>query len=183
MLLFEQDSKGAKIGDLGRASRKGMDVSHDENKIAGAVAYAPPEQVYGITPERWEERREGCDLYHLGALTTFLFSGTTPTDFYVKNLSAEVRPRLWQGLGNCDYQTALPVLVSAFSSFVADLKSDFPDWASEELSQLVINACNPDYSNRGDPDARRRTGKPIGIETFVSRFDRLSKRAMVETRK
>jgi len=81
VLLFERESKGAKIGDLGRSSRKGMDVSHDGNMIAGALAYAPPEQVYGISPERWEERREGCDLYHLGALTTFLFAGVTPTQF------------------------------------------------------------------------------------------------------
>jgi serine/threonine protein kinase len=183
VLLFEQESKGAKIGDLGRSSRKGMDVSHNGNKIAGALAYAPPEQVYGISPERWEDRREGCDLYHLGSLTTFLFSGTTPTDFYVQNLSKEIRPGLWQGMGSCEYSTALPVLTSAFSSFVVNMKKDFPDWAAEELSQIVINACNPDFSKRGDPDARNRAGSPIGIDTFVSRFDRLSKRAMVETRK
>ena len=66
---------------------------------------------------------------------------------------------------------------------MADIKKDFPDWASDELSQIVINACNPDYLNRGDPDAKKRAGSPIGIEAFVSRFDRLSKRAMIETRR
>jgi len=103
--------------------------------------------------------------------------------FYIKNLSEEIRPRLWQGLGNSDYSTTLPVLTSTFSSFVADMTRDFPSWASEELSQIVINACNPDYLVRGDPDARRRVGSPIGIEAFVSRFDRLSKRAMIEIRR
>lgn len=183
VLLFDQDGKGAKIGDLGRASRKGMDVSHNGEKIAGALNYAPPEQVYGITPERWEDRREGCDLYHLGVLTTFLFGGITPTEHYVQSLSQEVRPRIWLGLGTCDYSTALPILTASFASFVVKVKSDFPDWAAEELSQIVINACNPDFTKRGDPDARGRTGNPIGIDTFVSRFDRLSKHALIETRR
>lgn len=183
ILLFEQDGKGAKIGDLGRASRRGMDAGHDEFSIAGAKNYAPPEQVYGIRPERWEDRREGCDLYHLGSLATFMFSGTTPTDYYLQVLSPEIRPAIWLGSSTCDYQTALPILTSVFTAFVDLITQDIPPWARDELSQIIVNACNPDYTKRGDPDARKRTGNPIGIDAFVSRFDRLSKRAEVELRR
>lgn len=183
VLIFEQDGKGAKIGDLGRASRRGMESGHDENTIAGAIAYAPPEQIFGLKPERWEERREGCDLYHLGTLAAFLFAGTTPTDYYLHALHPDVRPRPWLGVGKCDYQTALPLLLSTFTAFIAQIRQDLPNWAADELSQLIMHACNPDYEKRGDPNARTQAHRPLGIETFVSRFDRLAKRAEVELRR
>jgi len=183
VLLFDQDGRGAKIGDLGRASRKGMDSNHDGCVIAGALNYAPPEQVYGVSPARWEDRREGCDLYHLGSLATYIFSGITPTAYYTQTLSLDIRPFLWNGRGKCDYETALPVLISVFTAFIEQIRSDLPEWSKAELSQIILNACNPDYQKRGDPDARKRAGNPIGIDTFVSRFDRLAKRALVETRR
>jgi len=183
VLLFDTQKKGAKLGDLGRASRKGDAAKHDNLQIAGAISYAPPEQIYGVTPEEWRDRRESCDLYHLGALAAFMFSGITPTIHYVKTLSPEIRPPYWKGDGTCDYQTALPVLTSSFTSFVDSINLDFPTWAAAELSQIILNACNPDYTKRGDPAARQQVPRSLGIEAFVSRFDRLAKRAIIETRK
>lgn len=182
VLIYDEAGEGAKIGDLGRASIRGRDAMHDGLTIAGAIPYAPPEQIFGIAPPRWEERREGCDLYHLGTLVAFLFSGTTPTDHYCQSLGDDIRPRPWGGLGRCDYDTALPLLQSAFTTFVAKIRIDFPDWAADELSQIIINACNPDYEKRGDQKARERVGRPLGIETFASRFERLSKMALVKVR-
>jgi serine/threonine protein kinase len=183
VLLFQKDGEGAKLGDVGRSSHKAIDAHHNTEVIAGARIYAPPEQAYNITPPRWEDRREGCDLYHLGTLATFLFAGVTPTEHYIVDLPHNVRPRLWRGSGNCDYQTALPALMASFTVFVKEIRQDMPDWAADELSMLVFNACNPDFTKRGDPDARKRAGSPIGIREFVSRFDRLAKLALVNTRK
>lgn len=183
VLVFEQDKKRAKIGDLGRASRRGTEASHDGTSIPGAILYAPPEQIYGQIPERWEDRRESCDLYHLGTLMAYMFAGTTPTDYYIQALGAEIRPHYWQGTGKSDYKTALPLLQSAFTSFIAQIQQDFPAWAAVELSTVLLHACHPDYEKRGDPSARARVGQPIGIETFVSRFDRLARRAEIEIRR
>jgi serine/threonine protein kinase len=183
VLIFDKAGQGAKIGDLGRASHRSIGAGHDGFTIAGATIYAPPEQVFGICPERWEDRREGCDLYHLGTLTTFLFSGCTPTDYFMKLLPPELRPFAWGGNATCDYQTALPMLSSTFTAFVDDVSNDLPEWARDEVSQIILNACNPDYLKRGDPVARQQTGKPLGIPSFVSRFARLSKRAEVEMRR
>lgn len=180
VLIFNDDGEGAKIGDLGRSSRQGLTAPHDGLKVAGALAYAPPEQVYGITPTRWEDRREGCDLYHLGTLAFFLFAGQVPNDHYRKRLPPDVLPVAWQGQGKTDYATALPFLNAALTEFVALVGVDFPEWGRDELSQIVSNACAPDYEKRGDPDARKRTQSPLGIETFVSRFDRLARRALVK---
>lgn len=183
ILIFDQDNMGAKIGDLGRASQKGKNIYHDDYIIAGAINYAPPEQAYGITAERWEDRREGCDLYHLGGLATFIFTGRTPTDYYVQNLRRSILPSSWGGESSCDYHTALPILKSTFTAFVEAIQIDLPRWAAIELSQIIINACDPDYMKRGDPSARKRTGSPIGIEIFISKFDRLAKRALNEANK
>lgn len=182
VLIFDDDGKGAKIGDLGRASRRGLDAAHDGMAIAGARNYAPPEQVFGVVAERWEDRREGCDLYHLGSLATFLFAGVTPAVHFARTLPDEVKPVLWGGKGLSDYQSALPLLSSTFARFIDSIRKDLPPWAEPELIQILLNACNPDYSKRGDPAARRQVGGAIGIATFVSRFDRLAKRAIVESR-
>lgn len=42
VLLFDAEKRGAKIGDLGRASIMGTGASHDQMTIAGAKSYAPP---------------------------------------------------------------------------------------------------------------------------------------------
>lgn len=179
VLIFNDDGQGAKIGDLGRSSMQGHAAPHDRLMVAGAVTYAPPEQAFGMTPARWEDRREGCDLYHLGCLTSFLFTGRTPNDHYLKSLPAAVLPTIWEGLGKTDYATALPFLTAALTDFAAKAGVDFPDWCRDELVQILLNTCEPDYQKRGDPEARKRAGSPLGIETFVSRFDRLSRRALV----
>jgi eukaryotic-like serine/threonine-protein kinase len=183
VLVFDKGSALAKIGDLGRSSRRGLNASHDANPVPGAVAYAPPEQIFGITPERWEDRREACDIYHLGALAAFLFTGVVLSARLAQALPSGMRPFLWGGQSGCDYETALPFLKKALTEFVADAQPAFPVWAAEELSQIIVTTCDPDYRVRGDATARQRIGNTVGIDTFVSRFDRLAKNAAVKTRR
>jgi serine/threonine protein kinase len=173
----------AKIGDFGRASLRGTGSNHDKLPMPGAPRYAPPEQVFGVRPERWEDRREGCDIYHLGSLAAFLFAGITPSVHYVRELGPDMRPTHWGGNASCDYETALPMLNAAFTGFLVRIEPDLPLWAQLELTQIIKTACEPDFRRRGDPAARRRTGSPVGIDAYVSRFDRLTKRAVVESRR
>src|SRR5579859_1957573 len=73
VLIFESGGESAKLADLGRASRNdGLSAAHDSLAIAGDFNYAPPEQAYGVFAPEWRDRREGCDLYHLGALLAFV---------------------------------------------------------------------------------------------------------------
>jgi eukaryotic-like serine/threonine-protein kinase len=182
VLLFDSTNSGAKIGDLGRASQKGAEANHDSFTIAGAANYAPPEQAYGVRPEKWTDRRESCDLYHLGSLVCFIFSGRTPTSHYIENLSKPILPTIWGGEGKSDYANALPLLNACITEFVARIDVDFPVWCRAELKQMILNACEPSYEKRGDPKFRAQVGNPIGIQSFVSRFDRLSKQAMIKSR-
>jgi serine/threonine protein kinase len=182
VLLFSDGPAKAKIGDLGRSSRRGLTAEHDGLHVPGAVSYAPPEQIFGITPERWEDRREGCDVYHLGSLAAFLFTGVGLSVYLAQALPVEMRPHLWGGQSGSDYESAVPLLKKALTEFVRDAQSQFPVWAADELAQIILCACDPDYRVRGDVAARRRVGNPVGIDAFVSRFDRLAKSAAVKTR-
>ena len=182
VLVFDSKNDGAKIGDLGRASRNdGTRAGHDSLAIAGDRGYAPPEQAYGVIPPDWRDRREGCDLYHLGALTAFMFTGVTPTSHYSR-LPEAVLPPAWGGKWAGSYDDALPHITAAFADYLNRIRSDLPDWAADELVIMIGNMCNPDYMKRGDPDARAQVGAMLGLERFVSRFDRLSKLAQVKSR-
>lgn len=182
VLVFMEGNVLAKIGDLGRSSRKGTAADHDGEEVPGAVAYAPPEQIFGIRPERWEDRREGCDVYHLGTLAAFLFTGRIVSVDLANAIPPDMRPYLWGGLSGCDYETALPILKRALAEFVADCQTALPVWAAEEFSQIILSACDPDWRVRGDAKARQSLANNIGIDAYVSRFDRLAKSAAIKMR-
>lgn len=181
VLLFEQANEGAKIADLGRASRVGKEAEHDAFMIAGDPSYAPPEQMYGFRATDWVDRREACDLYHLGALMCFLFSGFSPTVGMLNILGQGMVPAPfgpWQG----GYQDALPFLTAAFTKFMAALKPQLPEWCRQELFELIQTACHPDLSTRGDPAARKMVGRPVGIDRYISRLQLLAKKGEIQAR-
>jgi eukaryotic-like serine/threonine-protein kinase len=180
VLIFEQDDVGAKIADLGRASRNdGTQAGHDGENIAGDPSYAPPEQAYGVRALEWRDRREGCDLYHLGALLAFVFTGVTPNSYYVR-LPEAIRPAAWRGTWKGTYEEVVHHINAAFAEYLEAIKPDLPTWAAEELVSMISQMCDPDYIRRGHPDARNQVGSPIGLDRFVSRLDALAKEAIVK---
>lgn len=181
VLVFEKEH-GAKIGDLGRASRNdGRIAAHDANVIAGAVSYAPPEQAYGVVAPEWRDRREGCDLYHLGSLMCFLFTGTTPNQAYMA-LPDVLRPPRWHGTWTGTYEMASPHISAAFASYLAQIRADLPPWAAEEMLVMIEQLCTPEYEKRGAPEARALKYAPLGLNRFISRLDRLALTARVKVR-
>ncbi len=72
--FLERDLGLSKIADLGRASDRDERAAHDNQRVAGDPAYAPPEQLYGEVRASFEERRLACDLFQLGSLIAFLVS-------------------------------------------------------------------------------------------------------------
>lgn len=181
VLLFEQANEGAKIADLGRASRIGKEAEHDAFMIAGDPSYAPPEQMYAFRAPDWVDRREACDLYHLGALMCFLFSGISPTIGMTTILGKGMLPAPW-GPWQGAYQDAVPFLTAAFTKFMTELKSQLPEWCRNELLQLIQTACHPDLSKRGDPAARKTVGRPVGIDRYISRLQMLAKKGEIQAR-
>lgn len=177
ILVFADE--GAKIGDLGRASRDGHVAPHDNLPIPGDRRYAPPELRYGEMPTSWVDRREASDLYHLGSLMCFLFTGLSVNAILDQKTPEPFRPENWRGR----YSEILPHVIAAFTKLLDEVSPQFPEWARDEMTTLLKQMCHPEYQQRGAPDARAQTKNPIGIDRFVSNFDRLSKRATLRLKK
>lgn len=181
-ILIFMESKNIKIADLGRSSCQGIPAAHDGYKVAGAVSYAPPEQLYGETPTEWVNRREACDIYHLGTLASFLFSGMTLNTFYKENLHENILPPAWSGKGLANYTDALMHLQVGLSEFISAASSSFPGWAKDDLIWIIKTACNPDYKKRGAPSYRSRSGAPVGIDVYISKFNNLILRSKLQVK-
>lgn len=163
----------SKVGDLGRAGVRGGGSPYDGLQIAGDQSYAPPELLYGHLIDDWSRRR-ACDLFHLGSLLCFQFTGLNATAAVFSELAPEHRPVAWGGT----YDGVLIYLRDALSRATAK----FPCFADEKLRSDLVESfrelCEPDPELRGHPMARAaRHGDAYALNRYVSRFNALAARA------
>jgi eukaryotic-like serine/threonine-protein kinase len=169
ILLYEK--AGFKLADFGRSSRRERPTLHDNANIAGDRSYAPPELIYGYLDPEFAARRFGCDLYMLGNLAAFLFSGRNITSMLIAQLDAPHKPRNWGG----KYQQVLPYLQSAFATVLADLAPLIDARIRDDVICLIAELCNPDITLRGHPKGVGKYNQ-YSLERYVSRFDVLSRK-------
>jgi len=173
VLVFPQE--GAKIADLGRSSSQDTPSDMDKCQIPGDVTYAAPEQLYG-----WRLSPDFClryvaDLYQLGNLLFFYLTGISST--------AAMRTKLVRavpGFSGMDFIHDLPYLQQAFSEVVSDLRAILPPLEDKIASEIVMIAqqlCEPDPRRRGDSNAPLSGRPQHDLQAYISRFDRLAKRA------
>lgn len=169
---------GCRVGDFGRVSRRGYHVWMDN--LAGVVGdrtYAPPEQLYSNFHSDFVIRRIGCDLYLLGNLAAFLFSGINVTASLFSRLDAAFHPSRWSG----SYDQVLPYLQHAFAQVLADLETAVDPLTRAEVTTLVRELCNPDLAKRGHPRGIGSANQ-YSLERYKSYTDLLLKRTTVSTR-
>lgn len=176
VLVFEDRS--SKIGDLGRASRKGYVAPHDEFLIAGKKLYAPPDLLYGHTDQDAYMRRRACDLYQIGGLLFFFFVGIGATAALGNALTPGHRWTNWQGT----YEQVLPYVRGAFDEVALSFHRAVPDEFREPLTVLFRELADPDPVLRGDPKASALGGSRYGLHRYISRFNALAVRAEMRFR-
>jgi eukaryotic-like serine/threonine-protein kinase len=164
VLIYENNL--SKIADFGRASRKGKLGPVDSCTIAGDKTYAPPELLYGFTAENFNVRRFGCDLYMLGNMIAFMFTGTNMTVSLIEQLSHQHRPDAWAGT----YEEVLPYLVHAFTAVIFNIQDQFDEIIRDRMIQLVKELCSPNIQHRGSPKQIGRI-EQYSLERYVSRLD------------
>ncbi len=172
----------SKIADLGRASHRSSIGPHDGHLAAGALPYAPPELLYGQVSPDFEERRFACDLYLLGSMLAFYFTGASMTGLILNHLTVDVRPRSLGGGWAGDYAAATPLVLSAFALALDEFSTNVPERLRDDLVELLRDLCNPDTRRRGNPRAHRRGGNPFALDYFVSRFNALASRSEARVR-
>lgn len=165
ILLFE--GQGSKLGDLGSSSWKSKAGPHDEFTIPGDLAYAPPELLYGHVYLDWDTRRRACDLYQLGSLAVFAFTGVGMTWLLNKHTHVSHRHTKWSGR----YREILPYLERYFREAILDLSQHLPEPFVHDVTQVVVELCQPDPTRRGHP-RNHAIGNPYGLERYVSLFNR-----------
>jgi hypothetical protein len=166
-----------KLGDLGRADKKGVEGPWSSLGVPGALAYAPPEQLYDAFERSWEERR-AADLYLAGSLGIQLFLGNSMTALVQSALLVQCG---WQNWGGT-YQEVLPYVRSAQSDIILTLEQNvLQRTADEEIAERFAMAIgqmtDPDPTMRGHPKDHSAAGSSYSVQRFVSLMDVLSAKA------
>lgn len=175
MVFFEA---GAKVGDLGRASMQGYPNRFDTLDITGDQNYAPPEQLYGFIAKEWVDRRQRCDMYQLGSIVCFLFTGRTINSLMKEKVPTDIAPPRWGGTGS-QYELALPYLEQAFAKSLTTFETIHPDWLRNGLKNIVSQCSHPNYELRGSERTRGFKKLDLGLDRIISEFDFLMQKLKV----
>ena len=176
VLVFDKGI--SKIADLGRASLQGHTPQHDEFAVAGDPNYAPLDLAYGYVLPDWNERRLGCDFYHLGCMVVFFFAGVSMTTITLKYLDESFHPPYFGGSYRGSFEDILPYVRKAFNEAVEEFGNQINDLTlRNKLTEIVRQLCEPDISLRGHPQNRSSSGNSFSLERYLTIFDVLAKRA------
>lgn len=179
VLMFEGDE--SKITDLGRAAAMGFTPPHEALGVAGDRTYAPPELLYNEIPQDWGKRRYGCDLFLLGSMVAYLFTGLPLNAFLYKsvNLNDEFHFRNWDG----SFRQVLPHLREAFSKAREDIRCLIDlEYFEKDIMELISLLCDVDPDLRGHPRNKIGYSNPYSAERFLSKLDLLHKHAQYKIR-
>ena len=171
-------STGSKIGDLGHSSRRQTVSPHDNKTIAGDPAYSPLEFLYGFHEPDWNVRRKACDLFQLGSLLVYMFTGVGITRLLLDHMPEDHRPQNWSG----SYKDILPYMIEYFRITMERVAQRFPADMQNELFDAAMQLCYPDPLLRGHPE-NRAIHAPFGLERYISRFNMLAIRAEMGLRR
>lgn len=172
VLVF--DGKTSKVGDLGRAAYESQAGPWDGLQIAGDPAYAPPECLYGYVDPHWKTRRFGSDLYLLGSMAVFFFTGLATTAMLAHELHESHRWRDWGGT----FDEALPYIRDAFGRVIGCFASQVAGARlRDDLVPVIEQLCDPDPRRRGLPAGIAGRSSRYSLERYVSKFDAMARRA------
>ena len=161
--ILDYGHRKTMITDLGSSSQRGEPVVHNEKNVVGDKSYAPPELLYGHLDSNFNVRRMGADIYNLGSISAYLFTGIDMNSELYKNLDQDFHPKKWKG----SYDEILPYLMDAFGIALANLKSALPKVVSDFIYELICQLCTPDYKKRGHPK-NIGTPRPYDLERYHS---------------
>jgi len=172
-------SRLSKLGDLGRATSRERPMRHDDLDVAGDRNYGPPEGLYHALPAEYSLRRYGSDLYQLGSMVCFIFTGTTINAQVSSELDPQFHWTNWHG----SFDEVLPYLQAAFSRALETIGESVPEPIRGDIVALIRELCEPDPYERGDHHSRGQWRNPLALDRVITRLDLLSRTAEVRLRR
>jgi len=167
----------AKVGDLGRASSETGVGINDQFPVAGDPTYAALELLYGELHPDERIRRRASDLYQIGSLAVYLFTGTALTPLVEAAMYDTFHWRNWPK----DYRNALTFVREGFDRVMTVLEQNLPDQIRDDVVRVVRELSDPDPLLRGTP-SRGAPPHRYALDRYVTHFDRLRLRAEIELR-
>ena len=171
VLVF--DGSRSKLADLGRAFDFNSGVPHDALYLAGDPTYAPPELLYEHIDPDWRVRRLACDLYLLGSLIVFFYTGFSTTQLLLALLQREYHFEKW-GDG---YPAVLPYIQQVFTQILRVLRQKAPPVLADDIVGSVRELCDPDPERRGRPQNISSSEGRYSLSRYVTKFDVMATRA------
>jgi len=167
VLDFKQH--GHKVGDFGSAHQQSITRPGQQSLVAGDPTYAPPEQLYQYATDDWLLRRLMADVYHLGSLALFLFTGDGATTQLGRQLDTPHHWYVWTG----SRDDLMPYLRCATTNLLQRIRPSDTSLNAEqhaEFLQLMRCLLEPDPALRGHPHDRAE-GVLNGMQRFISKFN------------
>lgn len=169
-----------KVGDLGRVVRREHSGPFDGLHWPGDGRYSPPERWYGYIPPDWSDARDASDAYMLGSLLVYLFTGTTIQSLVFNHIPPAFTPGTWTGSFD---QDLMPVLVDVHSRVLNEhLLPQLAPAVADGIFAIAKSLTNPDPLKRGDINARKQIGRPVGIDRIHQKLNALALAAMADER-
>lgn len=175
--VLSYPDKTFRITDFGRSSKKDRQIYHDEFDIAGDCTYAPPELLYGSKHAEFSVRRFGTDLYMLGNLVAFMFSGINVTADVFSRIDPGFHYSNWDGA----YAQALPYVQRAFNETTVAIAAAIDPDIRDKVVPIICELCNPDLARRGHPRGIGG-GDQYSLIRYTSQLTTLAQRYEVEKR-
>ena len=168
------------VADLGRASKKDVDGPWDGLHFPGDPNYMPPEFQYGYSLPDFDRRRQGADVYMLGALGVFLFTGIALNAIVREALSSEYHPGNW----NDPYEKVLDYYREAFYKALDRIRAQLPPGnLGDELLHIFTWLCDPNPVERGYIHMGEVKPAEFSLNKLVTKLDQLAVQADIEARK
>jgi serine/threonine protein kinase len=177
-VLGFKDQKKYKLSDLGRSISRNHPSSLDKIGFPGDLNYAPLEYFYGHTPTEYQDQRNGSDIYLLGSMLSFLYVGMGALTYTLGYLPQNYWHNNWTG----SYTEVLPYLIDAHTKATENLAEQLDgNPYQKEIATIYFQLCHPDPAVRGNPKTRK-TGAGLGLDRYITDFDRFSKGLAIQER-
>jgi len=167
VLVYE--NRVSKIADLGRAICHDIDGPHKNLIVPGDPEYAPPELHYRYYHPDLQVRIYCTDLYLLGSLISFYFTGYSMNAFLKAHLHPKFQPGNWGGT----FHELLPYLEAAFLEAVNTIAKQI---TPNELSLEIT----PNIENRGAKSLNNSISNKYSAYKYVARLNMLYRKAYFE---
>ena len=170
ILVFAKDH--AKLADLGRSYHHQLTSPTDDVPVPGDITYAPPELLYGRVASEWKVRRVAGDLYLLGSLIVYLYTGVSMTHWLLSRI--DVRHHYRHGAEHAD---VLPYLQHAFAQLLREFTAKVPSNVAADVTAAVAQLSDLRPERRGHPRNATFGDNRYSLERYISLFDRLARTA------